>query len=184
MSETQGTTDARRTRRRTVVRLTLAGVAIAGIGAAITTAAWTDQVFFNATATASSFDLQGRAGTSGTWLDVGTDVTPITLASAQLGALSPSMDFDVPFQLCNVGTAAGTITAVSVPALTGDLFTTAADSITVTVTAPAVGTAVPSDPTCAAPITGTVHVTTTAAFPAAAMGTTGTITFNVTGTSS
>jgi hypothetical protein len=56
--------------------------------------------------------------------------------------------------------------------------------ITVTLTAPTVRTPVPSDPSCAAPITGTVHVTTTAAFPPAAMGSAGTITFDVTGTSS
>ncbi|WP_395243624.1 hypothetical protein ACGGZK_16055 [Agromyces sp. MMS24-K17] len=171
-------------RRRTVLRLALAGVAIAGIGAAITTAAWTDQVFFNATATASSFDLQGRSGTSGTWLDVGSDVTPITLTSADLGALSPGESIDVPFQLCNAGTAAGTITAVSTPVLGGDLFTTAGAEITVTVTAPTVGTAVPSDPSCASPINGTVNITTTATFPAAAMGQSGTIEFDVTGTSS
>ena len=171
-------------RRRNALKIGLASVAIVGIGAAITTAAWTDQVFFTATATASSFDLQGRSGTSGTWLDVGTDVTPIVLTSTELGALSPSMDFDVPFQLCNAGTVAGTITAVSTPALTGTLFTTAGPEITVTVTAPTVGTAAPSDPTCASPITGTVHITTTAAFPPTAMGSAGTITFDVTGTSS
>jgi hypothetical protein len=166
------------------LKIGLASVAIVGIGAAITTAAWTDQVFFTATATASSFDLQGRTGTSGAWLDIGTDVTPITLTSVELGALSPGMDFDVPFQLCNAGTVAGTITAISPLALTGTLFTVAGAEITVTLTAPTVSTPVPSDPSCAAPITGTVHVTTTAAFPPAAMGSAGTITFDVTGTSS
>ncbi len=47
-------------RKRPTLRLVLAGIAVLGIGAAITTAAWTDDVFFSATATASSFDLQGQ----------------------------------------------------------------------------------------------------------------------------
>ncbi|KQQ93718.1 hypothetical protein ASF62_05795 [Leifsonia sp. Leaf325] len=179
--------DTQPRRRRNALRIALAAVAIVGIGAAVTTAVWTDNVFFSATATASSYDLQGRAGTSGAWLDVGipgdSDTTPITLTSDDLAALSPSMDFDIPFQLCNIGTTAGTISAVSTPALTGDLFTAAGVEITVTVTAPTVGDATPSDPGCAAPIDGTLNVTTTADFPATAQSQTGTITFNVTGTS-
>ncbi len=181
MSDTQT-----RTRRHTI-RLALAAVAVLGIGAAVTTALWTDDVFFSTTATASSYDLQGRAGTSGAWSDVGipgdSDTTPITLTSAELSALSPSMDFDVLFQLCDVGSTPGTITAVSTPVLSGPLFTAAGAEITVTVTAPAVGTATPSDPGCTTPVNGTLHVTTTAAFPATAQGLDGTITFDVTGTS-
>ena len=100
---------------------------------------WTDNVYFTATATASSFDLQGRAGTTGTWLDVGipgdSDTTPIVLTGVGLDTLSPSATVTVPFQLCNVGTAAGTVTAVSTPVVTGPLATTAGAAMTVTVTA-------------------------------------------------
>jgi len=174
--------------RRSTLRLVLAGVAILGIGAAITTAVWTDNVYFTATATASSFDLQGRAGTTGTWLDVGipgdSDTTPIVLTGVGLDTLSPSATVTVPFQLCNVGTAAGTITNVTTPVVTGPLATTAGAEMTVTVTAPTVGAALPSDSGCAAPVNGTLTVTTTAAFPPAAQGESATITFNVTGTSS
>src|SRR4051794_30064681 len=175
--------------RRDALRLALAAVAVLGIGAAITTAVWTDNVFFSATSTASSYDLQGRAGTTGAWLDVGipgdSDTTPITLTSTQLSALSPSMSFDVPFQLCNLGSTGGTITAVSAPVLGGPLFAApgVGGTVTATVTAPLVGAATPSDPTCATPVTGTLHVTTTAGFPFAAQGLAGTIAFNVTGTS-
>lgn len=185
MSQTQ--TEPQPRGRRNAIRIALAAVAIAGIGAAVTTAVWTDNVFFSATATASSYDLQGRAGTDGAWLDAGipgdSDTTPIALTSTELGSLSPSESFDVQFELCNVGTTGGTITAISTPVLSGTLFDTAGTEVTATVTAPAVGTATPSDPTCATPIAGTLTVTTTAAFPAAAQGQTGTITFNVTGTS-
>ena len=80
--------------KRTTLKLVLAGIAIVGVGAAITTAVWTDNVFFSATATASSFDLQGRQADPDAWQDVGipgdSDTTPITLSTAELSALSPS----------------------------------------------------------------------------------------------
>jgi hypothetical protein len=173
--------------KRTTLKLVLAGIAIVGVGAAITTAVWTDNVFFSATATASSFDLQGRQADPDAWQDVGipgdSDTTPITLSTAELSALSPSETVTVPFELCNIGTTAGTVTAISTPVIAGDLFDAAGAEITATITAPLVGAALPSDPTCAAPVAGTLQVVTTAAFPFAAQGTTGTITFTVTGTS-
>ena len=178
-------------RKRPILRLVLAGIAVLGIGAAITTAAWTDDVFFGATATASSFDLQGR-DVGGTWQDVGlpgdtTDAAPIMLTSAALASLSPGVTVTVPFELCNVGTAAGTVTAVTAPVLTGELATVpgVSTSLMMTVTSPTEGTALPpSNPTCATPITGTLEVTTTADFPPAAQGETGTISFRVSGASS
>lgn len=171
-------------RKRTILRLALAGVAVLGIGAAITTAVWTDNVFFTATATSSSFDLQGRSGTAGAWLDVGipgdSDTVPITITGAGLDTISPSETVTVPFQLCNVGTSTGSITAVTAPTFAGD-FATAA-GITVTMTGVTVGTPLPADTVaCTSPITGNVVVTTTAAF--VAQGVTDTITFDVTGTS-
>lgn len=177
-------------RRRTTLKLVLAGIAVVGVGAAITTAVWTDDVFFSATATASSFDLQGRAvlTPADTWHDIGipgetSDVAPIVLDAAALANLSPGETFTVGFELCNVGTATGTITAVSTPALAGDLATSAAGTITATVTAPLVGAVLASDPTCASPVAGTLQVVTSAAFPPEAQGDSGTISFNVTGES-
>ena len=75
MSTTKG-------RKRSTLQLVLAGVAIAGIGAAITTAVWTDDVFFSATATASQLRPAGcEPARRGPWLDVGvpgdSDTTPI-----------------------------------------------------------------------------------------------------------
>jgi hypothetical protein len=169
--------------RRMTARLVLAGVAVVGIGAAVTTAVWTDNVFFTATATSSSFDLQGRAAGTIPWFDDGipgdSDTVPIVLTSAQLSALSPGMTINVPFDLCNDGTTAGSITAVTPAAITGGL--AGAVGLTATVTAPTVGTVLPPDATCATPIVGNLQVVTTAAFVLQA--TTGTITFDVTGTS-
>src|SRR4051794_6627505 len=106
-------------RKRPTLRLVLAGVAVLGIGAAITTAAWPDDVFFSATATASSFDLQGLTVGS-TWQDVGlpgetTAAAPIELTSAELAQLSPGETVLVPFELCNRGTASGTVSAITTP---------------------------------------------------------------------
>ncbi|MCS0500705.1 hypothetical protein [Protaetiibacter mangrovi] len=180
--------EAARRRRRIglAARLSLASIAVVGIGAAITIAAWTDDVYFGATATSSSFDLQGRVG-AGDWEDIGipgetTETAPIEL-DVDAVELSPGVDVDLPFELCNVGTADGTITAISTPTLAGELFDTAGAEVTATVDAPSVGTAVPSDPTCASPISGNLNITTTADFPPAAMGLDGTIVFFVTGTS-
>lgn len=179
-----------RTHKRTTLKVILAGIAVVGIGAAITTAVWTDDVFFSADVTASSFDLQGRAVLvpEDTWQDIGipgetSDVAPIVLDATALASLSPGETFTVAFELCNIGTAAGTITAVTAPVLAGDLAVSAAGTITSTITAPVVGTALPSDPTCATPVAGTLQVVTTAAFPPEAQGDTGTISFSVTGTS-
>lgn len=168
------------------MKLVLAGVAIAGIGAAITTALWTDDVFFSATATASSFDLQDAASPAGPWSDVGVpgDEAVVTITAAGLDALSPSTTVDVPFYLCNRGTTAGTVSAVSTPAIGDPLGAAAGATLTATVTPSLVGTALPPDPTCATPVVGTLRVATTAAFPSATQGLTGAITFTVTGTSS
>jgi predicted ribosomally synthesized peptide with SipW-like signal peptide len=48
--------DARRARR---VKIGLAGLAVLGVGAALTSAVWTDVVFFDAEVTTGNFNLQG-----------------------------------------------------------------------------------------------------------------------------
>ena len=55
--------------------------------------------------------------------------------------------------------------------------------MTATITGVAEGDGLPSDTTCANPVTGNLVVTTTADFPPAAMGQTGDISFTVTGQS-
>jgi hypothetical protein len=170
--------------RRNTLRLVLAGLAVVGIGAAITTAVWTDDVFFGATATASSFDLQNAAAAAGPWSDEGIpgDDAVVTITAADLDALSPGVTIDVPFYLCNVGTTAGQVTAITTPVIGDPLGTAAGAALTATVTTPVVGTALPSDPTCANPVVGSLQVATTADFPFAAQGLSGDITFTVTGT--
>lgn len=60
-------------RRSARLRLMLAAVALLGIGAAITAAAWEDRVHFEINANAADFNLQGRVATIegiwGEWLE-------------------------------------------------------------------------------------------------------------------
>lgn len=53
-------------RKITVARLVAGGVAVAGIGAAITMAAWTNQAWFTTEASAASIELYGALGDEGT----------------------------------------------------------------------------------------------------------------------
>lgn len=46
-------------RRRKITKFALAGVAVLGVGAALTSAAWTDDVFFGGTAEAGAIELSG-----------------------------------------------------------------------------------------------------------------------------
>jgi predicted ribosomally synthesized peptide with SipW-like signal peptide len=52
-------------KKSTIIRLAIAGVAVLGIGAAITTAAWTDQAWFTAQADAASIELYGALAVDG-----------------------------------------------------------------------------------------------------------------------
>lgn len=176
-------------RRTRVLKIALAGIAILGIGAAITTAAWTDDVFFGADATASSFDLQGAANPTGAACDgtltYGDDGLPgdeaeIDITTADLGALSPSETVDVPFCLFNAGSLGGTLTTPA-PAditVTGTLFDggylTPAD-ITVVLDAATI--------TAGGYVSGTMTVTTPSNWTEAAFGLAAHISFVVTGTS-
>lgn len=57
-----------RTKRRksTTVRLAVASIAVLGIGAAITTAAWTDQAWFTTSASSAEIELYGALAVDGT----------------------------------------------------------------------------------------------------------------------
>ena len=174
----------RRRRTSSVVRLALAGVAVIGIGAAITTAAWTDNVFFTASAEASSFDLQGAplgaaadcaAATPYGDLGLPGDEVAINITTAELGALIPEEPVAVEFCLFNAGSVDGTLTLGTV-AVTGDLGTSllpADVAVALDATTIAAG----------AYVGGTMTVTPPASWTEAVFGDTGVITFMVTGDS-
>ena len=93
-------------RRRKIAKFALAGVAVLGVGAALTSAAWTDDVFFAADATSGTFDLQGSLdGTN--WFDVDggvdTATTPIQIPAATFENLAPNDVRVVTLHLRNDG---------------------------------------------------------------------------------
>lgn len=63
----EATTSGRPSRRRTVTKFALAALALLGIGAAATSAAWTDDAWFSGTASAATVELEGSLTSGGPW---------------------------------------------------------------------------------------------------------------------
>lgn len=76
------------------IRIGVAGLAALGIGAAITTAAWTDRVYFSAEGQAAGFNLQGSTTAAGPWDEYETvgDALVIPLVSSNFDDLIPNED--------------------------------------------------------------------------------------------
>lgn len=173
-------TEAVETRRHwsTKARLILAGVAVLGVGAAITTAAWTDNVFFEADASAAgSVDLQGCIGATVTLPDcsgadnVGWDDsevgTPGSIVLSYAG-FDPFLQGDTQgFQIAVQNSGTGTVeltadpflietdTTNSAPTATDALCGTEADWTVTFAVPPELGPGSPT-PTQTAPIVVTV----------------------------
>ncbi|GMA24367.1 hypothetical protein GCM10025864_21260 [Luteimicrobium album] len=83
-------------RRSNKIKVGLAGLAVLGVGFAATSALWSDNVWFQGTATTSAFNLQGSvtdpAGTP-TWEESATeDAITLTIPAAE--NLSPGTTVD------------------------------------------------------------------------------------------
>lgn len=97
----------------TIIRLALAGVALVGIGAAATSAAWTAQTTLTAGARAASIELYGALAVDGTCptgsgspyveADTSAAAVTITLASGEFAALLPGQERSVAICLRNGG---------------------------------------------------------------------------------
>jgi predicted ribosomally synthesized peptide with SipW-like signal peptide len=96
--------ERKRKKRGAIVKLSLAGVALLGIGAAATSAAWTDDAWFKGTATAASVNLQGSVDNA-TWDPADTQSGALTfdVSGSLLGALNQKADVLVPLYLYNAG---------------------------------------------------------------------------------
>ncbi|WP_062378656.1 hypothetical protein [Demequina pelophila] len=113
-------------KRRTALKITLAGIAVVGIGAVATSAAWTDTVLFVADASAATFDLQGSADGGVSWEDANDDEASdtsgvVVIDVAEFEDLLPGevRQFDV--LLRNAGSTEITLATPGVT-LVGDLF--------------------------------------------------------------
>ena len=123
-------------RRRKIAKFALAGVAVLGVGAALTSAAWTDDVFFAADATSGTFDLQGSLdGTD--WFDVATvddtsATAPIQIPASAFENMAPNDVRVVTLHLKNAGSVPLTLSAPAITE-TGDLFADLGANVAVTV---------------------------------------------------
>lgn len=113
-----GTTPDRR--RRNATKIALAALAIGGIGAAITTAAWTDDVWMTSNATAGTFELEGSLDGT-TWSEADDQGTALVVDDAELAGLVPGETRTVEVQLRNAGDVDATL-ADPVLSATGDIF--------------------------------------------------------------
>jgi hypothetical protein len=115
---------SRNTTRRPIVAGALALLAVGGVGAAVTSAAWTDNVFFAAPAQAATFDLQGSLDNS-TWVQSdNADGVQLDVPASTFANLLPGQTRTVTVYVKNVGTANAAVTATAAWA-TGSTFTTA-----------------------------------------------------------
>ncbi|MFV0635043.1 hypothetical protein [Demequina sp.] len=172
-------------KRTTLAKFSLAGIAVLGIGAAATAAAWTDDVWFTAEAEAATFDLQGSVDGS-TWLDVGVDPVPddpdddvaIVIPATEFAGIGPDYSHTTTLYLKNAGTSDITLAGPNASD-TGAIFE-GTDGATVVVSPALTGTVLTPDEQ----VTFNVTVETSADWPLSYQGTTGTITVQVTGTAS
>ncbi|KHK96892.1 hypothetical protein LK09_13670 [Microbacterium mangrovi] len=113
----------RRSRKRPLIATALALLAVGGIGAAATSAAWTDNVFFTAPAQAATFDLQGSLdGTTWVQSDNPNSVQLVVPASTFTNLL-PGQTRTVTLYVENTGTANSALVASAAWA-SGSTFTT------------------------------------------------------------
>lgn len=164
MIENTATQPARRDRRaakskrsrRPIAAIVLASLALGGIGAAATSAAWTDNVFFSAQAQAATFNLQGSLDGT-TWLESdNSGAIELVVPASTFADLLPGQTKTVNLYVKNLGSVSaaltGTVAFAADSTFTtnptvalGDLAATltpatgsgASDQFTLTVTTPA-----------------------------------------------
>jgi hypothetical protein len=148
--------DARKGKRRPFIAFGLAILAVGGIGAAATSAAWTDNVFFSAQSQAATFNLQGSLDGT-TWVESDNNGSiQLAVPASQFANLLPGDTRSVTLYVHNLGSvsaaltgsvaygAGSTFTTNPTPALSGLVATltpvggaAASDAFTLTVTTPA-----------------------------------------------
>jgi hypothetical protein len=88
-------------RRRKVTKFALAGVAVLGVGAALTSAAWSDNVWFGGSTDAADFELQGWTGSA--WANADTEAEGIVLPATAFNEIAPGIGDSYEFRVRNGG---------------------------------------------------------------------------------
>lgn len=174
-STTNTQQDDRRKKRAGVLKLGLAGLAVLGIGAAATSAAWSDDAWFTANAEAVTVQLQGSLNGT-TWTDADTQGSAVAIPAHVFGELNQGANESVTLHLRNHGDVDLTLETPGVTT-SGAIFAGAAGA-DVSVGTPGATLLEPGDTT-----TVVVTVTTDEEWPESFQGTTGTITLTFTGQS-
>lgn len=91
-------------RRRKITKFALAGVAVLGVGAALTSAAWSDNVFFGGSAETAEFELSGQDPATGDWVPADDDTAAITLPADALNNVGPNISDSYTLRVRNDGT--------------------------------------------------------------------------------
>ena len=170
--------DDRRKKRAAVARFVLAGVAVLGIGAAATSAAWTDDAWFKAEASTPTIQLQGSNDVMPRdWDDADTEPGAITIPSTAFANLEPGVARTYTVHLQNTSTVPLTVAAPTVTTA-GDIFSGTKPAVVSAITAPGTLTASGG----VAPVTVTVTPPATWNGDTAYQGKTGSVTLRFTGT--
>ncbi|MDM7830492.1 hypothetical protein [Cellulomonas edaphi] len=148
-------TDRKKRKRGAIIKLSLAGAALLGIGAAATSAYWTNDAWFSATATGATIDLQGENfAATPAFVSADDSASSIVIPAAQLQNLVQgekrtftlkiknvsSVPLDIATTSAWVAAGASDFTTAPTVAFTGAPTSLAANSaattVTVTVTTP------------------------------------------------
>ncbi|MEZ0446799.1 hypothetical protein [Cellulomonas sp. ICMP 17802] len=152
----QDAPERKKRKRAAIIKFSFAGAALLGIGAAATSAAWTDDAWFSAAATTPTIQLQGGTGTPVVWADADTSATAIVIPSSAFLNLEPGVARQYTVNLKNLSTVPLIVAAPTVTT-SGAIFTGANPAVVTTTGAP--GTL--------AALTGTATVTVTVTPPLA-----------------
>jgi hypothetical protein len=91
-------------RNRKIAKFGLAGIAIIGVGAGLTSAAWTDNVWFAGTAESAAFELQGYDPVLGDWVDADESGVAIQIPATELDNVAPGESDSYTVYVRNNGT--------------------------------------------------------------------------------
>ncbi|MDM7855419.1 hypothetical protein [Cellulomonas alba] len=104
--------ERKRKKRGAVVKFTLAGVALLGVGAAATSAQWSDDAWFSASASAATLQLQGSLdSTPLSWDPADTKSAALAIPAATFSDLAPNESRTYTVHVKNAGSTSITVTA-------------------------------------------------------------------------
>ncbi|HQZ00805.1 MAG TPA: hypothetical protein PLQ63_12475 [Propionicimonas sp.] len=130
---------SRRNRRSSIARTALALLALLGIGLGVTTAVWSDNVWFTTSVSTKTFNLQGSlSGADDTWKDSATEAgVDLVIPNTIWAGLEPGKTVSTKIWVKNAGTAAAVMELPKITlanAAAGLTITNATTGLTVTTT--------------------------------------------------